>query len=267
MDNAIFARGLQAFQEGLAEAGVTLLVASSGYDSEQELEQITALIGRGADGLLLIGEARSKEAYAFLERRRIPYVIAWNYRTEGKAPFVGFDNKTAAHRMTEQVLKFGHRKIAMIAGVTKNNDRAADRVAGVKSALARAGPPLALSAIVEAPYSLEAGADAFGKLMEATARPTAVICGNDVLAVGAIMKARELRLEIPREVSITSFDDIDLAVVVEPQLTTVHVPHRRMGRAAAKLLLDLCEGKATQGSIELDTSIIARNSLGVAKAK
>ena len=260
MDNAIFARGLQAFQEGLAEAGVTLLVASSGYDLKKEFEQIQALINRGADGLLLIGEARSNEARDYLERRGIPYVIAWNYRKDSDQSFVGFDNRQAARAMMERVLQYGHRNIAMIAGITQGNDRATDRVAGVRDAVA--GIPDADFTIVEMPYSLEAGGNAFAELMTRSNRPTAIVCGNDVLAAGAVLRAREIGLSVPDDVSITGFDDIDLATVVEPQLTTVHVPHRRMGAAAATRLIDLRDGEADSQGIEFETMIVERKSLG-----
>ncbi|MEM7462336.1 MAG: LacI family DNA-binding transcriptional regulator [Pseudomonadota bacterium] len=262
MDNSIFARGLQAFQEGLVEAGVTLLVASSNYDPEKELEQLQSLISRGADGLLLIGEARPKETYEFLKRRGIPYVIAWNHREDKDTHYVGFDNKSAARRMAEFVLSKGHRNIAMISGITHYNDRAADRVAGVCEALAAAGLDIEEPEIIEAAYSLEAGGEALSRLLEKTPPPTAVICGNDVLAVGAILKARQLGKRVPEDISITGYDDIELAEVIEPQLTTVHVPHKRMGYAAARLLLELRDGKNARQSIEFETTIVERGSLG-----
>jgi len=264
MDNAIFARGLQAFQEGLAEAGVTMLVASSGYDTEREFRQIQNLISRGADGLLLIGKARAQAAYDFLRRRRIPYVIAWSYHADDEDCYVGFDNVTAMRALARRVLDHGHRDVAMIAGRTDNNDRAADRIDGVRKALAGAGLDPDRMPLIETDYALESGAAAFARLMTSTPRPTAVICGNDVLAVGAIVKARAMNLAVPGDVSITGFDDIELAKVVTPALTTVHVPHRRMGHAAARLLLDLRDGKVQHRSIELDTLVVERDSLGPA---
>jgi LacI family transcriptional regulator len=111
------------------------------------------------------------------------------------------------------------------------------------------------------PYSLADGGEAFETLMGGSPRPTAIICGNDVLAAGAMIKAKEMGLRVPADISITGFDDIDLAEVVEPKLTTVHVPHRRMGEAAAKILLDIRDGKTECHSIELETSIVMRGSL------
>jgi LacI family transcriptional regulator len=261
MDNAIFARGLQAFQETLAAEGLTLLVASSGYDMDREFEQIRALVSRGIDGLLLIGVERAAKCYAFLDRRRIPYVLTWNYRAGGKACFVGFDNRQAARSMARAVIERGHRRIAMIAGITASNDRASDRVEGVRVALDEAGLSGRDMPIVEEVYSLGGGRRACARLLARTPRPTALICGNDVLAVGAIIEAKALGLRVPADVSVTGFDDIDLAEVSEPRLTTVHVPHRRMGEAAARVLLAARDGDAGGEGVALQTRLVVRESL------
>lgn len=261
MENAIFARGLQAFQEALSDAGVTLLVASSGYDPEREAQQVRALVGRGADGLLLIGSAHLPETYDYMRRRNIPYVLAWNLGSDTDH-FVGFDNEAAAREMASRVLDYGHRDIAMIAGLTAMNDRAADRVRGVRNAMAGRGIDPNSLAVIEAPYSFEDGSKAFAGLMQRQPRPTAVICGNDVLAAGALSQAKSLGLSVPEQVSITGFDNIDIATVVEPALTTVHVPHRRMGKSAAEQLLKLIAGGPADMLIRIDTEIIDRGSLG-----
>ena len=92
MENAIFARGLQAFQEELHQHGYTLLVSSSAYKPDIEEEQIRTLIARGADALLLIGHDRASRIYDDLERRKIPALIAWSYLPDAHFPSVGFDN-------------------------------------------------------------------------------------------------------------------------------------------------------------------------------
>jgi LacI family transcriptional regulator len=261
MDNAIFARGLQAFQETLSDAGVTLLVASSGYDMAREFEQIRALVSRGTDGLLLIGAARPAETYAFLKRRRIPYVLTWNFRSDKSICFVGFNNRMAARAIARTVIERGHRRIAMIAGITASNDRASDRVDGVRAALDEAGLSGRDLSVVEAVYSLGDGRRACARLLERNPRPTAVICGNDVLAVGAVTQVKAQGLRVPDDISVTGFDDIELAEVVEPGLTTVHVPHRRMGEAAARALLAIRDGTKDCQGVELETHVVMRDSL------
>ncbi|MFT6773389.1 MAG: LacI family transcriptional regulator [Paracoccaceae bacterium] len=267
MDNAIFARGIQAVQEELGLAGVTLLIASSNYDPVQEAKEISVLMSRGADGLLLIGEARPDSSYELLIKRRMPFVLAWTWRPDSPHVCVGFDNRGAARELAERVVKTGHRRIAMIAGVTAWNDRAAERVAGVRAALDAAGVPLQPERLIEAEYSIDAGDAAFVSLMGRSPAPTAVMCGNDVLAAGALRAARRLGLSVPRDVSITGFDNIDLAEAVHPSLTTMHVPHRRMGAAAARALLALRDGLPLPGDLAFHTSIVSRSSLGAPPAE
>ncbi|WP_419909940.1 LacI family DNA-binding transcriptional regulator [Hoeflea sp.] len=264
MENAIFARGLQAFQEQLNEKNITLLVASSSYSAELEDEQIRTLVARGADALLLIGHDRSPEIYAFLERRKIPYVVAWVYDADMPRLSIGFDNRKAMAALTRRVLDFGHESIAVITAECSENDRARERLAGVKDALSERGLDLASLRVIETTYSIGNGASAFSELMQNGKRPTAVLCGNDVLAAGALMMARSHGIDVPNDVSITGFDDIELAQIVSPALTTVHVPHREMGRGAARLLIALRNGEGPGHSIELDADIRMRETLGPA---
>ncbi|MCY4231446.1 MAG: LacI family DNA-binding transcriptional regulator [Alphaproteobacteria bacterium] len=261
MENAIFARGLQALQESLAEEAVTLVVATANYDPAREADQIRTLLGRGVDGLVLIGEARDPSIYAMLERRGTPFVLVWSWRADCPWPCVGFDNRAAARAMARRVLELGHRQVAMIAGITRDNDRATARVEGVRDALREHGLNLNASRLIETPYNLEAGAAAARHLLAATPRPTVIVCGNDVIAAGALNAVRSLGLEAPADVSVTGFDDIDLALVLDPLLTTVHVPHRRMGEAAASLLLTPHMRNAEVRNVVFETTLVERGSL------
>ncbi len=261
MENAIFARGLQAFQETISQNGSTLLVASSSYQRELEEEQIRTLVARGADAILLIGEDRSEKIYEFLRKRGTPYVLAWNYRRGSDHCFVGFDNHAAAKEMAIKVLSFGHLIIGMIAGQTINNDRARARVSGVREALAQNNVPDDNLAVIEAPYDFSNAGDALELLMSKVPRPTAIICGNDILAIGAVKRAKSMGLRVPQDISITGFDDIEMSSIIEPELTTVHIPHREMGKIAAESLLAMREQETLIASTELKPFIVERGSL------
>lgn len=264
MENAIFARGLQAFQEELERHGVTLLVASSSYSAEAEEEQIRILIARGADALLLIGQDRTAESYEFLMRRKIPYVLAWSFEADLTHPCTGFDNEKAMTALTEQVLELGHERIAMITAPQIGNDRARARVRGIQNALIAQGREPRALRVYETPYSIPNGAAAFEALMARDPRPTAVMCGNDVLACGALKMARHMGILVPHDVSITGFDDIELAEIVTPSLTTVSVPHRAMGEQAAQKLIALRNGEDPGANVDLPVRVTLRDSLGPA---
>ncbi|MEL7465133.1 MAG: LacI family DNA-binding transcriptional regulator [Pseudomonadota bacterium] len=262
MENAIFARGLQAFQDVLRERGYTLIVASSAYRPDLEEEQIRKLIARGADGLLLIGEDRSDDVNDFLRERNVATVAAWTYPQTGRFPCVGFDNRKAMRALAAEVIALGHRRIGYISGVIDGNDRAQLRLSGLKDALAEAGVDWTAPPLIETPYDIDGGGDAFERLMATEAPPTAIMCGNDVLAVGALMRAREMKMRAPEDVSITGFDDLEIARIVEPPLATVHVPHREMGEEAARALIDLIEGRGDGAPVEVSTALRLRRSLG-----
>ena len=261
MTNAIFARGLQAFQDELARNDATLLVASSSYDPGVEEKQIRTMIARGADGLLLIGKRRGKAIHRFLEQRGVPVVIAWTIGRANPYSFVGFDNVAGAAMLARHAIELGHRRFAFLSGVRHMNDRAGDRVLGVRRALREHGLDPDGLAIEEAPYSMAETGTAFLELMETRPRPSIVMCGNDVQAVGAIKMAQSAGLSVPGDVSITGFDDIELATVVEPALTTIHVPHRDMGRRAAEVLLAHVRGTHGPRCVELPTTLVERRSL------
>ena len=262
MENAIFARGLQAFQEALHELGYNLLVSSSAYQPSLEAEQVKALVARGADGLLLIGYEREEAIYEFLEQRQIPTILAWASDLERRHACVGFDNRLAMQTLVDKIISMGHRQISIISGIVDGNDRAASRLAGIKDGVASNGLDPKSLQVIEVPYEIENGATAFATLMQANPKPTVVMCGNDVLAAGAINKANEMGLAIPDDVSITGFDDIELASILHPPLTTVHVPHREMGRIAAQELINMVEERSTGAKRQLPVSISMRRTLG-----
>jgi len=261
MENAIFARGLQAFQDVLHKQGYTLLVASSSYDPKIEEEQIRTLVARGVDGLLLIGHDRSTEIVDFLEHKNVPALVAWALNPSARLPSVGFDNFLAMSKLARLILKFGHKRIGMISAWTKANDRARERVNAVQYTMSEAGIDLDEFILIETDYGIETGKIAFDEIMKHRQPPTVVICGNDVLAAGALKQAKMLGISVPEDVSVTGSDDIELATTLTPELTTVHVPHREMGMKAAKLLIEMLENNSINYKIKLNIYLQTRLSL------
>lgn len=265
MENAIFARGLQAFQEELRRHGYTMLIASTSYRPDIEEEQIRSLVGRGADALLLIGHDRDPDIYKFLETQGVPALVTWAFDTASLHPSVGFDNRSAMRGMAADVFGLGHRHVALISAGSAQNDRARARRMGIQDAMIAAGQNPDDLHVVETTYGIEDGAAAFAQIMTNTPTPTVVFCGNDVLAVGALRRAKAMGLSVPDDVSIIGFDDIELAQVADPALTTVHVPHREMGQRAALALVGLLQDGVPLKSLELFTKPVFRGTLGPAK--
>lgn len=260
LSNAMFANGLQAVERTLAAAGRTLLVATSDYSPEQELRHIRSLLSHGASALLLIGTVRDPRTQSLLDGHRIPHVIAWAFDRSDAQVFVGFDNRAAAQSAAERVLSYGHRNIGIIAGICATNDRARDRKQGFCDAI-EAHKAAQLTHCREAKYALEEGRLAFQALYAQAPETTAILCGNDVLAAGAMIAACEQGLRVPEQISIVGFDDIGLARVTSPPLTTVRVPQDQMGKLAAEALIKIQKGDEAVQSVELNTEFVLRGTL------
>lgn len=261
MENAVFARGLQAFQEELRDHGFTMLVASTSYSAQVEEEQIRALVARGADALLLIGHDRAPEIYAFLDAQGVPYLVTWAFDLTEDRPSVGFDNRAAMRELAAAAIAMGHQRIGFLSAQMAENDRARARYHGVRDAMGQGGLTPDDLCVFETTYGVETGAAGFEALMRMEPRPTVVICGSDVLAVGALRGAKQMGIAVPETVSITGFDDMELAQIVDPMLTTVHVPHRDMGRRAALALVGAVVDGLPLEVVQLPANVVRRGSL------
>lgn len=264
LDNPVFAACIDALQERLDTHGLVLLVASTGYDAGREARGLRALLERGVDGVMLVGASHRPEVWRLLRAASsVPAVLTWC--SSGAAlPCIGFDNAAAARRLVEHLVILGHRRIAMIAGITQGNDRAAARIEGVQQGLDAAGLAWPAAWLTERAYSVADGMAAVQSLMALQLRPTAVICGNDHLAFGALAGARTLGLRVPEDLSVTGFDDLDFAAHAVPALTTVRVPATEMGRIAADHLAAQAAGRAPARPAGLEALLVLRESTGQA---
>lgn len=260
LDNAIFATCIGTLQRCLDARGFSLLIATSEYDPALELRSAQALLSRGIDGLMLVGNHHPDALNRYLQRSGLPCVRTWVYDPGQPTPTIGFDNQAAAARVASYLLDLGHRRIGMIAGQTDRNDRAAARVAGVRSALAARGVLLPEALLVQRPYDIAAGREGLRTLLAHPQPPTAVICGNDVLALGALLETQALAVPVPEALSITGFDDLPIAGNLVPALTTVRVPAAELGRRTADFLLARLEGLRPPAHTELPVDLVVRGT-------
>ena len=271
IDNAIFAQGIAAIQARLERAGYGLLLAACDYDLDRELAQARTMVGRGVEALVLVGAAHRPGMRELLHRHAIPYVCQGAFAPAQEPACVGFDNRRAAYVATRYLLLLGHRRIGMIAGVQRDNDRAAARVAGVHDALVEAGLTGAAADttagsstarwLAESSYSFDAARIATRHMLDAEVPVTALVCGNDILAFGALRECQARGIDVPGQVSIVGFDDLALARLATPALTSVRIPTAQMGEAAADFLLASLAGGTPQ-AVEVPFKLVLRASTG-----
>jgi len=258
LDNAIFASAINALQKRLSVSGFGLLVASSEYRKDEEFRAAQAMVAHGIDGLVMIGEVHEPALLQMLERRNIPSINIWTYSTPAGRPAIGFDNARAAGRVIDYLAGIGHRRIAMIAGAQADNDRAQARVRGVRAALQSHQIELPEAYLLERRYDIGEGRQAARVLLAHSPPPTAIVCGNDVLAVGALLEAQAQGMNVPAALSIVGFDDLPIASHLNPALTTVHVPSAEMGRLAADYLVAKVAGGSPPHATELEAQLVIR---------
>jgi LacI family transcriptional regulator len=130
----------------------------------------------------------------------------------------------------------------------------------VRAALEAHGLQLAAAAIYERPYSIASGREGLRYLRSLRPPPTAIICGNDVMAMGALAECASLGIKVPAELSIVGFDNLELAGHLDPPLTTMEVPAEEMGERAADFLVDRVLGQPTPGAIKIEPKLIVRRT-------
>jgi LacI family transcriptional regulator len=264
IDNAIFAKAIDALQQRLADAGLQLLIATSGYNPDTEAQQALNLVTRGADALVLVGVGQNPELLTMLRQRELPTVHTMTYPAPPGLVSVGFDNARAMGQAVRYLLDLGHRRIAMLAGISSRNDRAAARIDGVRLALKKAGLSLAPQHLVERPYGLTEAREGLRALMKSKPTPTALVCGNDVLAMGALLEAHKLGIAVPQALSIVGFDDLEMARHIQPSLTTLHVPTQLLWHTVADRVIAALEQAPVQAATEVEVELVVRESTAAA---
>lgn len=255
----IFASQVEAMQGVFARRDVTLLIGCSNYDPLQAESQVRAMLARGIEALAIIGEAQRPGLFELIRARRVPYVVTYGARPDTPHPCIGFDNSEAYRRITRHLLDLGHRVVGVILQPMKDNDRVAARLAGVCEELAEHGLGLRRRHRFESAYSLSSGRAGLQALLSGPEpRPTAVICGNDVLAIGALLEARAMGLKVPRDLSITGFDNTALAGEIDPALTTMDIDNVEVGRLAAMHLLASMDGNTPPPNVLMTPVFVER---------
>ena len=260
LDNALFAAGIQSLQRRLRQHDYTLIVASHEYDLVEELNEVKMLLRQGVDALLMVGSRHDPALLQLLEEKGVPYVNCWAWKSRSLQPYIGFDNRKAARKITDYLLDLGHVDLAVIAGRTANNDRARDRVLGIRDAIEARNLKLGPEKIIERSYSVKQGREAMRQLLQMDGLPTAVLCGNDILAMGAVAECQSRGIKIPEEISIAGFDDLDMSSQVTPPLTTIHVPSAEMGENAAEYLVAKIRQEPLEPPAEIETRLMVRET-------
>ena len=259
-----FARALEGLQAELTRLGYMLLLACSEYSLDQEYRQVRKLVEHGVDAVALVGARHHPELRPFLDRRGVPVLDTFVYDRDRPGTSVGPDNRRALFRLTEHLVALGHRRFGVIAQETATNDRAGARLAGVREALAQHSLAVPPAHFGEGRWTIREGRELFRRIVTTDPAPTAVICGNAYLAVGAMLESQALGIDVPGALSIVGYDDIEIMAELPIPITTVRVLSEEVGRRAARHLVARIERREAPDPFECDAEIVLRASSGPA---
>ena len=261
LDYALYAQLVGAANSRFSKAGISTLIATFDFDLNAELKEARLLLERGAEALILVGDQHRPKLYELLDQFAVPFVNTYAYNPKGDCPTVGFDNSFAAAKIARHLVHLGHRNICVISGITKDNDRTTKRLEGIREELLRHGIELRNSMVAERPYSISDGRKACELLLSRNIPPpTAIICGNDVLALGALLECTATGMEVPGDISVVGFDNLEFAMHSNPPLTTINVPAEEMGASAANHILGELSGDEGTRHTSVEVQLILRNS-------
>jgi LacI family transcriptional regulator len=231
----------------------TLLLVDAEENLARERSLIEALAPR-VDGLIISSRA-SEEIAKWTQKLGKPVVMLRTVRGL-EMPAVGFDNRLATYMLVRHLLNLGHRNITYLGfdAATINDER----IAGAREALAEAG--LTLDVHEARAPTAQAGEEACSRVMLGPRRPQAVICYNDLIAIGFMKEAKSLGFRLPRDVSVAGIDNVPYGEYVEPRLTTIDGQGERMGELAMQKLIDVLDGRADTEQVVIEPRLVVRDS-------
>jgi LacI family transcriptional regulator len=257
-------------EQQLQAENFDLLLAATSLDPDRESHFVDALSRRRIDGLILLltYPDRVRKRLDLLMRSRMPVVIVGSLLEDADAVTAStFDTATpnyydSAIQTMRHLLTLGHRRIGFVYGVA-NRQLGSDRLNAYRLALEDAGLPFDENLIEPCGTTLESGYQATLRLLERSPRPTALLVINDLLAIGALRAAAVRGLRVPDDLSVASFDDIEMAAYTTPPLTTTRVNAEEVGRTAGRLLLMRLQNPLLPAQhVRIPSRLVVRASTG-----
>lgn len=259
LDDEYYLPILEGVAQVLREAGVRLVLTSTDYRSEEEVQWIDTVTDHSTDGILVV--LPSEEAIEHLEHSGLPYVLIHNQGgLLSTVPSVRITSWEGGFVATSHLINLGHRRIAYI-GKTASARDAIERIAGYRAALSEANVPIDPQLQCDGNFTEADGYTATKTLLKLAEPPTAIFAGNDRQAAGVYKALHELGMSVPGDMSIIGFDNLSYTELMNPPLTTVHAPRLELGRTATTMLLHLInEEPLEMARVVLPTHFVERQS-------
>lgn len=270
LTNPVFPAFAQVVESMLSEAGYTPLLCTQSPGGTTEDQYVEMLLEHSVAGIVFISGLHAdttagRDRYHRLRSRGLPIVLINGYAEGVDAPTISSDDAASMDLAFRHLISLGHRRIGLAIGPERFVPTQR-KVAAFADNLARhLGDDDAAQHIVTTLFTVEGGQAAAGELI--ASGHTAIICGSDLMALGAIRAARARGLDVPADISVVGYDDSPLIAFTDPPLTTVRQPVQAMGHAAVSALVAEINGvRGTRTELLFHPELIVRGSTGVAPA-
>lgn len=238
-----------------------VLICNTAEDGRRTMSGLQVLREKQVDGILFASEALLDEYRQALLQMKVPAVLIATESSDPRFPSVKVNDRQAAYDAVCHLIGCGHREIAMIAGTARDPIAGVPRLDGYRQALADNGLPFRQERVAFGDFFFDSGAAAMEQLLGQAPGFTALFAASDEMAAGAMGCAASRGLRIPGDLSIIGYDDLKLARMIQPPLTTVRQPLAAMGQEACARLLGMIEAGGTAASCVMAHSIIERQTV------
>jgi LacI family transcriptional regulator len=260
--NPFFPELIQSFEEIAVAHGYEILVSSSNGDPAVLTTCVRRMLERKVEGVAVLSFGAEEPVLDQLVNRNIPMVLAEFHLDDPKVSTILLDYSTGIHAAVQHLVESGHSKIAFLAGPHKLHS-AITRENDFRTAMRDAGLTAQKKWVIECDHTLKGGVAGFAQLQALPARPTAILCSNDMTAIGVLRAAYMDGLRVPDDLSVIGLDDIDFAEFTLPPLTTIRLSRADLARAAFEALRQQAEDPGNpriQREFLVSTSLVVRGS-------
>ena len=260
--NPFFPELIQRFEDIAVEHGYEILISSTNYDPARMALCIRRMLERRAEGVAVMTFGVEKPLLEQLAERKVPLVFVDVGPERPGISLLRVDYHHGIRQGVQHLAALGHRQIAFVSG-PKRLHSAQSRVAAFSKSLAECAIAADPAWIVEGDHTMEGGMDAMDRLLKVKPLPTAVMCSNDMTAIGVLHKLYRAGLRVPDDLSVIGFDDIHIAQVTIPPLTTIQMSCLELARAAVTALrAHVEEGGDAKRHYKINTHLVVRESTG-----
>lgn len=262
ISNSIFAEVARGIEDIATMYHYNIILCNADKKKDKEIRVINTLLEKQVDGLLFMGGVVTEEHIQAFNTSSVPVVLCGTTSADETLPSVDIDHELAAFEAVNRLISGGHRTIAMISGTLHDPATGYARYQGYRKALEQAGIEVQDELVRIGNYRYESGIEAMNHFLELSNRPTAVFSATDEMAIGAIHTIQDRGLKVPDDISVISVDNIRMASMVRPQLTTVAQPMYDIGAVSMRLLTKLMNKETVeQIQVILPHEIIQRKSV------